>query len=115
MIVAASAAALTGVALVVALAAAVQLSAGFGFGLAAVPLLAVAIDPHDAVVVALTLATITNGYQALSDGTPRIARSWRACWPAPSSGCPSACSCSCAPTSGSSPRSSASPCSSRSS
>ena len=43
-----------------------ELSAGFGFGLAAVPLLAVAIDPHDAVVVALTLATITNGYQALS-------------------------------------------------
>lgn len=64
MILAASAAALAGVALVVALAATVQLSAGFGFGLAAVPLLSVVIDPHDAVVVALTLATFTNGYQA---------------------------------------------------
>jgi uncharacterized membrane protein YfcA len=66
VILAASAAALTGVALVVALAATVQLAAGFGFGLAAVPLLAVAIDPHDAVVVALTLATLTNGYQAIT-------------------------------------------------
>lgn len=66
MIYAASAAALTGVAFVVALAATVQLAAGFGFGLAAVPLLAVAIDPHDAVVVALTLATFTNGYQAFT-------------------------------------------------
>ena len=64
MILATTAAALAGVAVVVALAATVQLSAGFGFGLAAVPLLAVAIDAHDAVVIALTLATITNGYQA---------------------------------------------------
>ena len=64
MIVAASAAALAGVAVVVALAATVQLSAGFGFGLAAVPLLSVVLDAHDAVVVALTLATFTNGYQA---------------------------------------------------
>ena len=71
VILAASAAALTGVALVVALAATVQLAAGFGFGLAAVPLLAVAIDPHDAVVVALTLATITNGYQAMHRATRR--------------------------------------------
>lgn len=66
MILAASAAALTGVALVVAMAATVQLSAGFGFGLAAVPLMAIVLDPHDAVVVALTLATLTNGYQAWS-------------------------------------------------
>ena len=64
MILAASVAALAGVAVVVALAATVQLSAGFGFGLAAVPLLSVVIDAHDAVVVALTLATFTNGYQA---------------------------------------------------
>jgi uncharacterized membrane protein YfcA len=64
VILAASGAALAGVALVVALAATVQLSAGFGFGLAAVPLLSVVIDAHDAVVVALTLATCTNGYQA---------------------------------------------------
>ena len=55
-----------GVALVVALAATVQLSAGFGFGLAAVPLLAVVTDPHTAVIVALTLATLTNSYQAWS-------------------------------------------------
>ena len=41
-----------------------QLSAGFGFGLAAVPLLSVVLDPHDAVIVALTLATFTNSYQA---------------------------------------------------
>jgi uncharacterized membrane protein YfcA len=53
-----------GVALVVALAATVQLSAGFGFGLAAIPLLSVVIDPHRAVIVALTLATFTNCYQA---------------------------------------------------
>jgi len=64
VILAASVAALAGVAVVVALAATVQLSAGFGFGLAAVPLLSVVIDAHDAVVVALTLATFTNGYQA---------------------------------------------------
>lgn len=55
---------LAGVVAVVALAATVQLAAGFGFGLAAVPLLAVLLDPHDAVVVALGLATFTNSYQA---------------------------------------------------
>lgn len=66
MIVAASAAALAGVTLVVAMAGTVQLTAGFGFGLSAVPLLALVLDPHDAVVVALTLATFTNGYQAWS-------------------------------------------------
>jgi uncharacterized membrane protein YfcA len=59
-----AAGALAGVTLVVAMAATVQLSAGFGFGLAAVPLLALVLDAHDAVVVALTLATFTNGYQA---------------------------------------------------
>ncbi len=59
-----SAAAYIGVAVVVAVAATVQLSAGFGFGLAAVPLLAVVLDPHDAVIVALGLATFTNSYQA---------------------------------------------------
>jgi hypothetical protein len=64
LIAAASAAALVGVALVVAMAATVQLTAGFGFGLSAVPLLALVLDPHDAVVLALTLATFTNGYQA---------------------------------------------------
>jgi uncharacterized membrane protein YfcA len=55
---------LLGVAAAVALAATVQLAAGFGFGLSAVPLLSIVLDPHDAVVVALGLATFTNGYQA---------------------------------------------------
>lgn len=61
-----SATTLVVVATVVAAAAVVQLAAGFGFGLAAVPLLAVALDPHDAVIVALSLATFTNSYQAWS-------------------------------------------------
>ena len=61
-----SAAAYVGVAVVVAVAATVQLLAGFGFGLAAVPLLSIVLDPHDAVVVALGLATFTNSYQALT-------------------------------------------------
>jgi uncharacterized membrane protein YfcA len=55
---------LVGVGLAVALAAAVQLAAGFGFGLTAVPLLSLSIGAHDAVVLALALATITNGAQA---------------------------------------------------
>ena len=61
-----SAAALAGVVLVVAVAGTVQLAAGFGFGLAAVPLLSVVLDPHDAVIVALGLATFTNSYQAIT-------------------------------------------------
>jgi uncharacterized membrane protein YfcA len=64
VILAATLAALGGVAVVVAFAATIQLAAGFGFGLAAVPLLSLVIDAHDAVVVALTLATLTNGVQA---------------------------------------------------
>ncbi len=66
MILAASAAALAGVAVVVAIAATVQLSAGFGFALAAVPMMSVVIDAHDAVVVTLALAMLTNAYQAWS-------------------------------------------------
>jgi uncharacterized membrane protein YfcA len=58
------AASLIGAALAVALAAIVQLAAGFGFGLSAVPLLSIAIGAHDAVVVALFLATFTNAFQA---------------------------------------------------
>jgi uncharacterized membrane protein YfcA len=50
----------------VALAAIVQLAAGFGFGLTAVPLLSIAIGAHDAVVVALFLAAFTNAFQAWS-------------------------------------------------
>jgi uncharacterized protein len=59
-----SGAELLGVALVAAGAATVQLLAGFGFALAAVPLFSVVIDPHDAVIVSLGIATFTNGAQA---------------------------------------------------
>jgi uncharacterized protein len=59
-----SAGALVGVALVAAGAATIQLIAGFGFALAAVPLFSVVIDPHDAVIVSLGIATVTNGAQA---------------------------------------------------
>ena len=59
-----SAAALAGVALVAAGAATVQLIAGFGFALAAVPLFSVVIDPHDAIIVSLGIATVTSGAQA---------------------------------------------------
>lgn len=58
--------ALIAVALIVAFSAVVQLAAGFGFGLASVPLLAIVLSPHEAVVVALALATCTNGYQAIT-------------------------------------------------
>lgn len=52
------------VAVVVAFAGAVQLTTGFGFALAAVPLMTLAIDPHDAVIITLAVATFSNGYQA---------------------------------------------------
>ena len=67
-----SVAQLVAVAAVVALAATVQLTAGFGFGLAAVPGLAVIVGAHDAVVVALALATITNAYQAWTGRTSTV-------------------------------------------
>jgi uncharacterized membrane protein YfcA len=57
---------LIGTSAAVAVAAAVQLAAGFGFGLAAVPLLSIVLSPHEAVVVSLTLATLTNTAQAWS-------------------------------------------------
>jgi uncharacterized protein len=56
--------ALAGTTMAVAVAATVQLAAGFGFGLAAVPLLSIVLSPHEAVVVSLTLATLTNTGQA---------------------------------------------------
>jgi uncharacterized protein len=59
-----SGAELLGVALIAAGAATVQLIAGFGFALAAVPLFSVVIDPHDAVIVSLGIATFTSGAQA---------------------------------------------------
>lgn len=52
------------VAIVIAAAGVVQLAAGFGFALASVPLLSIALSPHEAVIVALGLATFTNAYQA---------------------------------------------------
>jgi hypothetical protein len=55
---------LLGVALIAAGAATVQLIAGFGFALAAVPLFSVVIDPHDAVIVSLGIAMFTSGAQA---------------------------------------------------
>jgi uncharacterized membrane protein YfcA len=55
---------LLGVPIVAAGAATVQLLAGFGFALAAVPLFSVVIDPHDAVIVSLGIATFTSGAQA---------------------------------------------------
>lgn len=66
MIATADAVALLGVAAVIAVAGTVQLAAGFGFGLAAVPLLSAVLDAHQAVAVVLCLATFTNTYQATS-------------------------------------------------
>jgi uncharacterized membrane protein YfcA len=61
-----SAADLLIVAVVIAASGVVQLAAGFGFALASVPLLSIVLSPHQAVLVALGLATFTNGYQAIS-------------------------------------------------
>jgi len=52
------------VAVVIVFAGVVQLSTGFGFALAAVPLMTLAIDPHDAVIITLAVATFSNGFQA---------------------------------------------------
>ena len=49
----------------VCFAAAMQVVAGFGFALLAVPLMALAIDTHDAVVVATFLGLITSTVQAV--------------------------------------------------
>lgn len=54
------------VAAVIAASGVIQLAAGFGFALASVPLLSIVLDPHRAVIVALGLATFTNGYQAVA-------------------------------------------------
>jgi uncharacterized membrane protein YfcA len=50
---------------VVAFAAVIQLAAGFGFALVCVPLLALVVDPHVAVVVALVLGVVGALYQAV--------------------------------------------------
>lgn len=42
-----------------------QYTAGFGFSLLGVPLMALAIETHDAVVIATWLGLVTSGYQAM--------------------------------------------------
>ncbi|WP_226346283.1 sulfite exporter TauE/SafE family protein [Agilicoccus flavus] len=54
-----------GVLVVVAVAAVVQLATGFGFALVSVPLLALVTDAHQAVLLALLLATVDNLGQAV--------------------------------------------------
>lgn len=54
----------------VLLAAAAQYTAGFGFSLLGVPLIALAIPTHDAVIIATWLGLLTNGFQ--------MSRGWRA-------------------------------------
>jgi uncharacterized membrane protein YfcA len=51
---------------VVAVAAVVQLASGFGFALLCVPLLALVLDPHVAVVVAILLGLFGAVYQAVA-------------------------------------------------
>lgn len=53
------------VAVVLGFAAAVQMASGFGFALVAVPLLALVVGPHEAVVLALLMGTAFNGWQAV--------------------------------------------------
>lgn len=53
------------VALVLGFAAAVQMASGFGFALVSVPLLALVVGPHDAVLLALVMGTVFNGWQAV--------------------------------------------------
>lgn len=54
------------VVLVIALASVVQLASGFGFALLCVPLLALVIDPHTAVLMALLLGMLGTAYQAVT-------------------------------------------------
>lgn len=55
------------VVVVVAISALAQSIAGFGFGLLAVPLMTVAITPHQAVVVATMIGTVSTVLQAFID------------------------------------------------
>ncbi|MFM8649627.1 MAG: sulfite exporter TauE/SafE family protein, partial [Actinomycetota bacterium] len=54
----------------VLLAAAAQYTAGFGFSLLGVPLIALALPTHDAVIISTWLGLLTNGFQ--------MSRGWRA-------------------------------------
>ena len=51
--------------LAVLIASTAQYTAGFGFSLLSVPVMALALDTHDAVIVATWLGLITSGYQAI--------------------------------------------------
>lgn len=51
---------------VVAFAGVVQMATGFGFALVTVPLLALAVDAHTAVLVALMVGVLGNTYQAVT-------------------------------------------------
>ena len=53
--------------LVVAISSFAQSIAGFGFGLLAVPLMTLMVDPHDAVVVATMIGTVSTVVQAVVD------------------------------------------------
>ena len=53
------------VAVVLGFAAAVQMASGFGFALVSVPLLALVVGPHEAVLLALVMGTVFNGWQAV--------------------------------------------------
>ena len=48
-------------------AATAQYTAGFGFALLGVPLMALALPTHDAVIVSTWLGLVTNGFQAATD------------------------------------------------
>lgn len=50
---------------VLAFAAAVQMTSGFGFALVAVPLLALVVGPHEAILLALLSSVLFNTWQAL--------------------------------------------------
>ena len=52
------------VGLIIAFATIVQFSAGFGFSLSAVPLLAIVLDTRSASMIATVLNVVTSGYQA---------------------------------------------------
>jgi uncharacterized membrane protein YfcA len=54
-------------ALGVLVAATAQYTAGFGFALLGVPLMALAIPTHDAVIISTWLGLVTNGFQAFND------------------------------------------------
>jgi uncharacterized membrane protein YfcA len=55
------------VVIVVTISSLAQSLAGFGFGLLAVPLMTLAVDPHQAVIVATMIGTVSTTLQAVID------------------------------------------------